>query len=620
MTADRIRPVLALLAVAALAAADPLAAAIRQPSGERPELLMRPATAAALRGLHRQDGLRGRLAARIVGEATAMAALPLPERRLQGRRLLSVSRTVLRRVLSSAMAWHLTGEGIHLDTARRTMRAAAGFADWNPGHFLDVAEMTAALAIGVDWLDRELPADDRAAIRAAIRELGLRPGDGGGWWVRAENNWNQVCHGGLVLGALVLRDQDPELAERIIRRAIAEAPRGLAAYAPDGVYPEGPSYWAYGTTYTVLMLDALEGALGGDAGLSRSPGLLASARFLVHATGPTGRLFNYSDGGTTGDGLDPALGWLARRLDEPSLLAGAWAGLPGLLARPVSASGEGRRCLPLTLLWAGDPVPPAAQALPTSWSGGGRVPVAMHRSGWDADATWVGIKAGTPAASHGHMDAGSVVVEAKGLRWVTDLGKEEYGLLESAGVRLWDATQDGGRWSVLRHHVRSHATLMVDGLGQIVAGSAAIERSILAGPERTTVIDLGPVYAGQLRQVRRGVRLTALAGIVVRDEFAAEPGRQVRSAVVTPATPVALAPDLVRLDQDGQSMWLRLDLPAGAAWTVHALEPERAVERPNPGIRLLAATVEGNGAAQVMQWSLHRELPTPTREEPLASW
>ena len=31
------------------------------------------------------------------------------------------------------------------------MLTAARFEDWNPSHFLDVAEMTFALAIGYDW-------------------------------------------------------------------------------------------------------------------------------------------------------------------------------------------------------------------------------------------------------------------------------------------------------------------------------------------------------------------------------------------------------------------------------------------------------------------------------------
>ena len=36
------------------------------------------------------------------------------------------------------------------------MLAAASFENWNPKHFLDTAEMTAALAIGFDLLHNDL--------------------------------------------------------------------------------------------------------------------------------------------------------------------------------------------------------------------------------------------------------------------------------------------------------------------------------------------------------------------------------------------------------------------------------------------------------------------------------
>ena len=52
------------------------------------------------------------------------------------------------------------------------MKAVAAFPDWNPSHFLDVAEMTNALAIGYDWLYDDLTPTDRATIRAAIVEAG----------------------------------------------------------------------------------------------------------------------------------------------------------------------------------------------------------------------------------------------------------------------------------------------------------------------------------------------------------------------------------------------------------------------------------------------------------------
>jgi hypothetical protein len=45
------------------------------------------------------------------------------------------------------------------------MLAVAAFADWNPSHFLDTAEMTAGLALGYDWF-----ADLSAATRATVRQ------------------------------------------------------------------------------------------------------------------------------------------------------------------------------------------------------------------------------------------------------------------------------------------------------------------------------------------------------------------------------------------------------------------------------------------------------------------
>ncbi|MFM2091657.1 MAG: hypothetical protein RLZZ127_2146 [Planctomycetota bacterium] len=597
------------------------AAADLPPVGARPELLLRPAEAAALRGLDRDPSLRGRLAARIVAEAAAMADHPLPERRMEGRRLLGTSRLVQRRVLTTAMAWLITGERRHADTARRTMLAAAAFRDWNPDHFLDVAEMTAALALGVDWLDGELPPADRAAIRVAIRRHGLEPGARGGWWVTATNNWNQVCHGGLVLGALVLRDEAPDLARSVIDRAIREMPRGLTAYAPDGAYPEGPGYWSYGTTYSMLAAAALHGVCGQDGGITGAPGFLASAQFMIHATGPTGLRFNFADGGPGGADAEPALAWMADRLGEPAVLARAWAAVPEILDRPSRVDGSARRMLPLMLLWPDRHVPDArTQAPATAWRATGPTPIMMMRTGWDADATWVGVKGGSPSANHGHMDAGSVVVDMLGQRWVADLGMEDYGALEAAKIRIWDGRQDGERWTVLRHHVRSHATLMVDGLGQVVSGSAPIIAARLGRGEGHAILDLAPVYAGQLHQARRGVRLSADGSVLVRDEVVAGPDRRIRTAVITGATAAVIAPGLVRLEQAGRTAWLRLDAPADARWEASALFPDRAVENPNRGMSALTVTVPGTGGLQVLQWSLHPREPGGVDTAALASW
>ena len=61
--------------------------------------------------------------------------------------------------------------------------------------------MTHAAAIGYDWLYRFLPSRDRAVVRKAIVEKGLKAGlevyAVPGRWTKTEFNWNQICNGGL---------------------------------------------------------------------------------------------------------------------------------------------------------------------------------------------------------------------------------------------------------------------------------------------------------------------------------------------------------------------------------------------------------------------------------------
>jgi len=134
-----------------------------------------------------------------------MVPTPPSERIKQGKRLLTVSRTALYRIATLAMAYRLYGNKAHLDRAIDEMRAVCAFSDWNPSHFLDVGEMTLAVAIARDWLDGFLSDEDRGTLSSAILLKGLTTGDGktlsDGWWVKGGNNWNQVCNGGLAAGA-----------------------------------------------------------------------------------------------------------------------------------------------------------------------------------------------------------------------------------------------------------------------------------------------------------------------------------------------------------------------------------------------------------------------------------
>ncbi|RME95169.1 MAG: hypothetical protein D6766_03960, partial [Verrucomicrobia bacterium] len=235
------------------------------------------ATADQLRALRQgfpEGSLKQRVAEVIVRKARALERQKPVERVLEGRRLLGQSRRCLERVLLLATAWHLTGDERFVRRAEREMLAAAEFTDWNPNHFLDVAEMAFGLAVGYDWLYDQLRPEAREAIRQALRDKALRlPFETRHrGWVRASNNWGQVCHGGLTTAALAILEDEPELAARTILNALQNVTVSMRAYAPKGSYPEGPGYWSYGTTYNVLLIAALESVLGSDYGLSGAPG------------------------------------------------------------------------------------------------------------------------------------------------------------------------------------------------------------------------------------------------------------------------------------------------------------------------------------------------------------
>ena len=289
----------------------------------RARLALDPSTPASARTA---DPIATHLFALIRARAESILALPpvvITQRKrgaLAGT-ILEPAREIQRRVLLLAATARLTDDARFRDRALAELRLLTALPDWNPAVFLDTAEATLAVAVGYDWLYDTLSPAERDTLATALIEKGLRASFDSPAkflsWVRGTNNWNQVCHGALVIGALAVADREPALAQRTVQRAVDELHSSAAAYAPDGVYPEGPMYWAYGTTFHVAMLAALETALGDRCGLDEFPGFLATPDYLNQVTAPSSDTFNYADS-SAHRGFEPALFWFARRLRQPA--------------------------------------------------------------------------------------------------------------------------------------------------------------------------------------------------------------------------------------------------------------------------------------------------------------
>jgi hypothetical protein len=601
-------------------------------SKDHPRLLATKNDLETIRRTLDGDPLRRALADAVVQEANAMLDLAPITRTKQGRRLLGQSRRCVKRTVTLAMAYYLTGDTKYANRGAQEMLAVAQFSDWNPSHFLDVAEMTFALAIGYDWLYDQLDDTSRKTIRAAIIQKGvvlpLETRHKG--WVKARNNWGQVCHGGLTAGALAVLEDAPDLTARTVHNAVHNVTYSMAAYAPRGSYPEGPGYWAYGTSYNVLLIGVLESALGTDFGLTQAPGFSATGQYPALACGPSGLFFNYADGGATRS-PQPVLYWFASRFSRPDWLLGEPQLLRARVARiqPRDASGGGNRLLPLALLWMTKAKDNVKIQMPLSWSSAGETPITLHRSSWtDPNATYVGLKGGSPSANHGHMDTGSFVLDADRVRWAIDLGAEGYYGIEARGMNLWNRAQDSDRWTIFRQSNDGHNTLVIDGQLQRAAGHGEITRFSSDPAFAHTVVDLSSVYAGQAESVQRGIALLPSREVLIQDELTGlKPGSHVRWGMITPGVPDSLERPQLELRSGNARLQLTRIAPKSTKWqTIDTAKPRNEWDSPNRGTRMVAfeAVAPDSGILTFAVLATPGTSTDSVREslniQPLASW
>lgn len=525
----------------------------------------------------------------ILDESNKLIGKPPVERVLTGRRLLDKSREALRRVFYLSYAWRMTSDAKYLERAEIELLAVSSFIDWNPSHFLDVAEMTMAVSIGYDWLYKGLPEESRTIIKEAIIEKGLKPSldPKNNSWLKASHNWNQVCNAGMTFGALAVFEDQTDFAEMIIDRAKASIKLPMEDYLPDGAYPEGYGYWGYGTGFNVMFLSAMEKAFGKDYGLKINDGFSRTAEYLENMKGPMGNPFNYSDAGS-GGGMQPAMFWFANRLNNPSLL---WSEKYQM----VNKNPSNDRLLPAVMIWSGGMSMDKITA-PSSmiWVGQGKNPVALMRTSWTGpNAIYVAIKGGSPSVNHGHMDVGSFIMDANGERWAMDFGMQDYNSLETAGVDLWNMKQNSQRWEVFRYNNFAHNTLTVNNQLQVVGGYAPIT-SWSDKPEMMNAItDITSIYNEHLQKAIRGIAIIDNQYVTVNDEIETIALETViRWNLLTSATVSITGENSALLTKNGKSLTIKVKEPASVTMKTWSTVPGHAYDAQNPGTTMVGFEVK----------------------------
>jgi len=578
-----------------------------------PRLMLKDKDLQALKKQYAKDKVLQKCLQDVLKQADGYIDRPVLTYRKIGPRLLSVSRACVHRIYHLGLAYRWTGEKRYADKAVDNLLAVCAFKDWNPSHFLDTAEMSHAVGLGYDWLYSYLDGPTRRKIKAGLIKNGLEEGliaYKKRWWAQSEHNWNQVCNGGLIVGALAVAESEPRYAEQIIPAAVRSLPRALKTYGPDGAWGEGPGYWSYASRYTAYGLTALETALGEDFGLLSIKGLAEAANFPIYMTGPTGMYLNLADSGERNSRRTlPCLFWFSRTYINP------------LFAEAEHAELTKRSASPQHVVWY---VPrsakkPAPRDLDRYFRG--PVEVAVFRSSWDdPEALFVGIKAGYNQVNHGHLDLGNFELDALGIRWARDLGSDNYNL-----PGYWDRKKGGKRWSYYRLNSFSHNIPLLGNENQDELAKSKFIKFDTKKSSAFVLVDLTEAYKKFAIDATRGVAMVQnRRAVLVQDEFEIQKPCEVAWAMTTDAKITIKKKEVAALTLKGKQLIARVLSPAGAEFVVESAE-QKPPEKTNKGVkRLVMRLPEAKGNVQIAillspVWSDGNVVKT-IQVKPLAEW
>lgn len=468
-----------------------------------------------------------------------------------GSGILDPARELQLRVKTFAYAYHLSGNDTKwANRAWSELYAASGNDTnhvwgpgpapgqvWNPPHFLDLAEVTAAFAIGYDWLYNAWSPQQRTALAWSIVSNGLQYGRNAytgdnnganyGWWRTTNGNWNCVSNSGLLLGALALGDEDPtgNTVSATLNDVIPNMKQNcMQGVYEDGTWSETPNYWYFGSNAQARAVSALTTATGSDQGMmDANPNWSKTGAFHMYVSGNAGMFF-YGDNGPNKYSTNANGMFLWGALSNNPLYA--------LFQRDRADAAD-----PLSMFWYDTRSKGGfwnGLALDQFFDNNLGQWVSMRSSWTDFSGTYVAMKASnlTGHQAHGDLDAGDFVIDALGTRWAGEFGNGNYLSTDYFASEVNGAA----RWNYYRKGTQGQNTLVINKQNQNAdckpintfkttgaKQSADLSYTPASNDVAYFVSDLSDCYnLTQSNTVQRGIRfLNGRRQVLLRDEIAA---------------------------------------------------------------------------------------------------
>jgi Heparinase II/III-like protein/Domain of unknown function (DUF4962) len=501
-------------------------------SGARPRILLTAGRLAELRAL-RETSHRDVFAV-AKAETDVYLTLPLPADRSNA---VNAYRAHGQMLPALALMYRLTGDPAYLEAARRWLLCLVRFDTWDGSQNLGRAAFATGVSLAYDWLHDTLPAAELAEARTRLLSEGriLAPVVAAQHRLLSNHLHNEIC--ALAMIGYALWGEEKE-AERFVAIAEEKA-RATLEHAPtDGAWPEGVSYWGYGLSYFLRMLDAKR-LLGRGDDFASNGWLSATGDYFVYLSLPEAHwrkgtvVANIADAPLDGG---PHSGVVLRRLASAygngfyQHMADALMPLEAPRDNP-SGRREGAHGAWMHLLWYDPAVRPTApDSLPTMKHFADMDLVSM-RSDWGPDASMLVFHAGPGPGHHNMADQQRGTMRGFG----PGHAHPDINAFSIFARGQWLAVDPG--YSRVKD-TRDHNTVIVNGKGQAGEGGPWLDywafqqrqpvpaiRLAESSPAYDTVLgDVGAIYVDEarLRHFRRQVVFLKPDVFVIADDIEAE--------------------------------------------------------------------------------------------------
>ena len=407
------------------------------------------------------------------------------------RQMYTDCQEALYAVKHNVVAWRVTGESVHLETAKRWLLALAGWDVEGPTArtYNDEAafRVTTALAWGYDWLCEELTQEEKAKVREALllrgRELFSYVRDQISIHIKLlDSHGVRSLSMTLVPAALALFGEERE-AEEWLNYTIEYF---FCIFSPwggeDGGWAEGPTYWQSGMSFFAEAISLIRKATGLD--VFKRPFFTNTGDFILNTYCQDTRFMGFGDMSDLGDYPGLKAGYTMRILSaatsSPNRREYAW------YYEQAKKRGRGTEKLFYNYGWWNfdfdelffhmlyEPVEPKA-------------PDEGRKVKWFRDIGWVTIHThmaeeenhlafqfkASPygSVSHSHGDQNAFVLHAFG---------EPLAIQSGYYIGFWSSMHT--QW---RRHTKSKNAVLIDGTGQFAKLRQNTEAEKMNGSAKT---------------------------------------------------------------------------------------------------------------------------------------